>query len=208
MLKWQTYLGEVARSRRGLFASGVATGFLLATGVTYAAIPGANGLITACFKNTNGDLHVIDTATSATCGQQETQLTWNQIGPQGPKGDPGPQGLKGDTGATGPQGPQGPQGLQGPPGPPGPAGVGLAKARVVVQSQNFTMQTFDGEARCGANEVATGGGAAMHHEDGFITASNPEPINGGTPFGWLASFFKTTAGPAGVSVWAVCVPTS
>jgi hypothetical protein len=46
----------------------------------------------------------------ALCRRGETQLWWNQTGPQGPKGD------------TGDTGPQGLQGLQGEPGPKGDTG--------------------------------------------------------------------------------------
>jgi hypothetical protein len=42
----------------------------------YAAIPGANGLITACV-NPKGSLKVIDAEAGETCGSQQT-LTWSQ----------------------------------------------------------------------------------------------------------------------------------
>ena len=69
----------------------------------WAAIPGAGGVITGCYKNGHGQLRVIDEADS--CLPSETELTWSQTGPAGPQG---------------PQGPPGPQGPQGPPGVPPP----------------------------------------------------------------------------------------
>src|SRR6266508_1100713 len=74
--------------------------------LTFAAIPGTNGVIHACYDSKQGDVRVVDEA--APCEKDETALSWNQTGPQGPVGAQGP------TGATGLQGPIG---LQGPAGP-------------------------------------------------------------------------------------------
>jgi hypothetical protein len=105
----------------------------------WASIPDANGVIHACYGKSGGNVRVLDAA-NATCGGNETSLTWNQtglagpMGPQGPAGPAGPagpkgdKGDKGDTGATGPVGPQGPKGetgatgATGAAGPAGPAG--------------------------------------------------------------------------------------
>ena len=45
-------------------------------GVTYAAIPGADGTITGCVNTANGALRVIDTAAARGCNSGETTLTW------------------------------------------------------------------------------------------------------------------------------------
>jgi hypothetical protein len=73
---------------------GVALGMALVGGVAvaHAAIPGAGGVISGCYKDRNGDLRVIDTA-SATCDSTERLLTWNQTGPAGPTGSAGPAGV-------------------------------------------------------------------------------------------------------------------
>jgi hypothetical protein len=71
-------------------------------GVAVAQIPGTDGSITGCFGS-SGRLRIIDTEVED-CRRFETEITWNQAGPQGP------QGAKGDTGAPGPRG------LTGPPG--------------------------------------------------------------------------------------------
>jgi hypothetical protein len=88
--------------------------------------------IHACYNQTNGNLRKV--GGPGDCGNHETYLFWNQVGPQGPQGSagpagpPGPQGLpgpkgdKGDPGAQGLPGPAGPQGVTGATGPQGPAG--------------------------------------------------------------------------------------
>jgi hypothetical protein len=80
----------------------------LGGGIAYAAIPGDNGAINACYRvaddDRKGDLRVVSNPTA--CGNQEAPLSWSQIGPPGPQGE---------------QGERGPQGEQGPPGPPGRA---------------------------------------------------------------------------------------
>jgi len=70
---------------------------LVVGGVALASIPDQNGVIHACYRNSNGQLRVIDNATQ-TCSSGETALTWNQTGPaglQGPVGPTGPEGLPG-----------------------------------------------------------------------------------------------------------------
>jgi type VI secretion system secreted protein Hcp len=52
---------------------------------------------------------------AAVCEQEETQITWNQSGPQGPTGPQGPAGPAGSPGANGGQGAAGGQGAQGAP---------------------------------------------------------------------------------------------
>jgi collagen triple helix repeat protein len=94
---------------------------LLAAGVAYAGIPGANGTISAC-KDNKGVLKVIDAEAGQNCANNQQPLTWNQQGPAGPpgvagpEGPAGPQGLQGPRGFIGLQGPAGPIGLQGPSG--------------------------------------------------------------------------------------------
>lgn len=125
-------------------------GFLLLAGciagISYAAIPGAGNVYTACMLKNVGIVRLIDTSLPASnlmshCTSLETQVSWNQqgsAGPQGPKGDkgdtgaqgipgpkgdPGPQGVPGADGAPGPKGDMGDQGIQGPKGEPGDPGA-------------------------------------------------------------------------------------
>lgn len=84
------------------------------TGLVYASIPDASGVIHACYGRA-GSIRIIDTAREQ-CRSGEQLLSWNQIGPQGPEGTSGPEG---------PAGPIGPEGPEGPEGPPGAAGAGV-----------------------------------------------------------------------------------
>jgi hypothetical protein len=92
--------------RTAVIAS-VTLAVLAVAGVAAASIPDSNGVITACRRTTSGELRVIDTATTASCPNGWTRLTWSQTGPAGAAGPSGP------AGATGPAGPQGAPGLAG-----------------------------------------------------------------------------------------------
>lgn len=54
-----------------------------AVGVGYAAIPAANGTISAC-KDSKGSLKVIDDEAGQACAGNQQLLTWNQQGQPGP----------------------------------------------------------------------------------------------------------------------------
>lgn len=115
--------------------------------VVVADIPAANGVIRACYKNSNGDVRLVDALSE--CKNNETGIRWNQAGPDGPQGSAGPQGPagaqgprglpgfqgpagpQGQQGQAGAQGQQGQQGQQGPAGPVGPAGGARAYGTVV-----------------------------------------------------------------------------
>jgi hypothetical protein len=85
-----------------------------------AAIPSADGVIHACYRENTGAVRLVDEGTA--CLPIESAISWNQKGPKGDPGEPGPPGPQGSPGETGPQGDAGPKGDDGPPGPPGPAG--------------------------------------------------------------------------------------
>jgi hypothetical protein len=97
----------------------------LAGGVAYATIPDNAGVIHTCFSKATGTWRPIDYP-SEKCKSGETQLDFNQRGPQGPPGPQGPAGPAGPTGSQGPAGPAGSAGPQGPEGPQGPAGYSTA----------------------------------------------------------------------------------
>lgn len=92
-----------------------------------------NLLFYGCMSNSTGLVRKIG-ADVPQCSQNETLVSWNQVGPQGPTGIQGPQGQKGDKGNAGEQGlagtkgdsgnigPVGPRGLQGPQGTQGSMG--------------------------------------------------------------------------------------
>ncbi len=114
-------------THRASIAALALAGVMAAVGIGYAAIPGADGVITSCYNatsNPSGAMRVIDAEAGQKCGKNEKTLRFNQRGPQGPTGPEGPQGLQGPEGPQGPTGPRGftgPQGEQGEQGPTGPA---------------------------------------------------------------------------------------
>jgi hypothetical protein len=116
---------------RILIAATAAVTLATASGIAYASIPDANGVIHGCYSKPSsnieppGTLRVIDTAIGQSCQANEVGLNWNQ---QGPKGMTGPQGPRGPAGPAGSPGPAGTSGPQGPTGPQGPAGVGTTDA--------------------------------------------------------------------------------
>ena len=103
-------------------------------GVAQGVIPSGN-TITACYKNENGQLRVIDPSASrgsrekglpGDCEKSETQIAWSAAGPAGavgPAGAAGPVGATGLAGAAGPAGPKGATGSAGAEGPAGPIGA-------------------------------------------------------------------------------------
>lgn len=122
----------------------LALGGAAVASVTYAAIPGADGVITGCVSKSGGPLRIIDAATSACIPSKETKLAWNisgvagATGATGAQGPAGPAGAKGDTGATGPQGPAGATGATGAEGPAGAAGAVEA-----VTAENAADEFFE-----------------------------------------------------------------
>jgi hypothetical protein len=79
---------ELTRGRVALVVVALAVGI---AGVSYAAVPGSNGTISAC-KDSKGTLKVIDAEAGQTCSANQQPLTWNQQGPAGTQGAPGVSG--------------------------------------------------------------------------------------------------------------------
>jgi hypothetical protein len=98
------------RMARVFVAAGALLG--LAGGIAYATIPDTGGVIHTCYSQSTGTWRPIDTQTNPPqkCKSGETQLDFNQKGPQGPAGPAGPAGPGGPKGETGPPGPTGPEG--------------------------------------------------------------------------------------------------
>jgi hypothetical protein len=67
------------------------TGTILLTAIiAFAAIPGADGVISSCYHKNDGELRIVES--TAQCKTNEQALTFNQTGPQGPEGPQGPSG--------------------------------------------------------------------------------------------------------------------
>jgi hypothetical protein len=86
--------------RKWLIAAAAAVALLLlGGGIAYASIPGPDGVVHGCYKNSTGMLITIDSA--AACPTGYTALNWNQTGPQGPAGTDGTNGTDGANGVSG-----------------------------------------------------------------------------------------------------------
>jgi hypothetical protein len=79
------------RGRTAWLIAGLTGSALLAGGVAYAQIPGADGVIKACYSKGSGNLRAIDSA--ASCRKSETSLNWNQKGQAGADGADGTDGV-------------------------------------------------------------------------------------------------------------------
>ena len=145
--RWTVTLGSIAL----VAAAG--------TGIAVAAIPDSNSVIHGCYKpqsdGHNSALGVIDTALSnGHCPSGNTELTWNQTGPQG---------------ATGAQGPAGPAGS------PGISGYQLITQAVGIgpdfgSNLTWTMSIPSGKQVLGAGIDVPGGGG------GYVdTGNGPDP---------------------------------
>src|SRR6266702_3408014 len=62
----------------------------LGVGLAVASIPGAGGVIHACYKTSQGQTRIVESASD--CGASETAIEWNQTGQQGAVGPAGPAG--------------------------------------------------------------------------------------------------------------------
>jgi hypothetical protein len=194
------------RSRWLRRAALIATAAVLAAGGTTVALAdtgsAASPVYQGCLNHSAGLLYnmKVDPATPPACHLGDTQVTWNQsgpqgpVGPQGPKGDTGatgatgPQGPKGDTGATGATGSQGPKGdtgatgATGPQGDQGPQGPsGLTGMRWITGTGTVSPNsTKDITLFCASNEDAYSGGFWVEENgnptDVKVTQSAPGSI--------------------------------
>lgn len=98
-------------------------------------------------------------------------------------------------GSQGPEGPRGPQGDQGTKGASG-------ATNLVVRSTSIPFG--DGESKCNADEVATGGGVGALSVDAYLSKSEPTST-GGVPNGWLATIrLRSTGFAAPGTVYVIC----
>ena len=142
-------------------AAGAVAATALAGGVAWAAIPGDGNVYTACMLKNVGTVRLIDKSLppsnlmSRCKPALETEISWNQQGPQGiqgpgkgdvgPTGQPGPQGergLQGEQGIQGPKGDKGDQGEQGLQGPPGSGGGSGACSTATVNGGTNGVADF------------------------------------------------------------------
>ena len=130
-------------------------------------------------------------------------------GPSGPQGAQGPQGRAGPSGIAGPAGllgPQGPQGNQGAAGVSSLTYVSTAYGPFPAHTQ------YGGEAVCGPNLHALGGGAVSDSGTAGQQAVNSSYPSDGTGTGsdgtaaWWVDVDNNSAATLGFVVYAVCGP--
>lgn len=131
-------------------------------------------------------------------------------GPPGPVGSAGPQGPAGPAGAKGDAGAQGPAGTQGPEGPAGFSSLSYVE-QPFATNPAAAQYYYWGEARCGANLHAVGGGFVNHGRasDQTVNASYPSDGTGSGDVGntaWTVVFDKNVSGPLSFTVYAICAP--
>jgi hypothetical protein len=199
---------HIYRSALALVAAAALVVASVATGI--AAIPDSgSGVISGCYKASNGSLRVIDAQGGQSCGNSEVELSWNQVG-----------GPLGETGPTGPQGETGPQGPQGPAGPPGADGApGQAGTVVIEEAQNnFSIGPGEdtAEVACAEGYKATGGGYLItgypvDFQQPYVSGSGPvftdEDFGQRSPTGWFVNVYNGTSStfPISGSLWVVCI---
>jgi hypothetical protein len=131
--------------------------FIAVGGFAFAAIPGPDGVIHACYKKRGGGLSVV--AGGKKCPRGTRALSWNQLGPTGPKGPKGANGTKGANGQAGVQGGEGKK---------GDAGTAVAYARVAAngtlepgdsgnQNKNVVAGNVEHDGTTGAGHYCFGG---------------------------------------------------
>jgi len=186
--------GHRSRMRR-VAKIALPTAAALGTGafVASAAIPAADGSITACYANgvqggpaKGTQLRLVDS--SADCGQNETAITWNQKGPSGPQGTQGSQGPAGANGVNGQNGAGGAVGASVFPraatdylleidGIKGESSD--AKHKDTIQIESFSW----GATNAGAKSSGGGGGAGKVR---FHDISIKKPVDASSPKLFLA----------------------
>jgi hypothetical protein len=189
-------------------------------GVSYAAIPGTDGVVNGCYAVTEGlllgpskgELRVVESGES--CRSYETALSWNQEGPKGDPGPPGPKGdpcLSSDPACVGPQGEPGAPGEPGDPGDPGlPGPPGVSGYEVVTtRAPSNGSASMAASALCPEGKVAIGGGATAQ-TDGtsrvFLYATGPAGEEDAPPNGWSAGAQDVDGNSAFYTlyVYAIC----
>lgn len=95
------------------------------------------------------------------CKRRQTEIHWNQSGPQGLQGSQGPAGLPGVQGPAGPPGPE---------GPAGPAGPGLTSVYTLKLGEIPVDDVRRGNALfCNRGDLAI---ATNYYEDGVSSTTD------------------------------------
>ena len=160
----------------GVAATVGSVALLLGARLAVATVPGTNGTVHACLKNTNRQVYLIDPSSGQSCGK-DTPLDWNKPGAAGAKGVDGPKGDTGSPGITGSSGYQ----------------------KVSDQETADTSGNGSAEAKCPSGTVAVSGGYELTGPVEMV-ALHSAPASDGS--GWVVD---VTNGPSQTFIaYAIC----
>ena len=156
--------------KNGLKTLALVATLVIVGGIATAAIPAADGTISACYKKTTKILRVINAEAGQVCNADERPLTWNQAGQPG---TPGTDGTNGTDGVSGYE-------------------------RVVAQfSQPAGQGVVSYQAFCASGNEPLGGGWAFTpgfgaSDDAAPLVRTSQPFNGGwvVQAKWSFGFFE------------------
>jgi hypothetical protein len=184
--------GKARLRSRGTWLGGLLVVGLILVGVGSVAAQSTSAVINGCYDNKTGLLRYLQ---SGTCTAKETQISWNQDGPQGP---PGPQGPQGDTGPMGPQGPSGPS------GPSGVSGYEIVKSTWQIPPPAGTDGRFIINAECPSGKRVIGGGASGDNANPIEVIWSFPHSNSGQGDLWLATVVNNTSTTQTAIAYAIC----
>jgi hypothetical protein len=181
--------GSSTRRRfgRGRAPALVAGGALIAGSVLVAgfaiAQSGTGDQYTGCLTK-KGEIEsvAIGTEPAQSCGKKDTQISWNQTGPQGLPGANGLVGQQGPSGAQGDAGPQGPAGPQGATGEAGSQGASILQWRPVTNFEPASNDNiYEFVAWCPSGYMSVSSGWELTGADAarfLVTENRPLGENG------------------------------
>ncbi|HUG14714.1 MAG TPA: hypothetical protein VMM78_06805 [Thermomicrobiales bacterium] len=194
---------------RSALSPALIAALILAIGTTFVAYGNDPGDTYYARLTPGGTLVQVVVSPNAdpNCSDNQTLISWNQIGAQGPEGEQGRQGDTGDTGPQGVPGPTGPQGIPGQDGSPGLSGYEIVTVFVDRASGSDTIR---GTALCPTGKKLLGGG----FEPTFVLGGDPldtSIITNGPPANfslraWRVSIYDPFEGRyfGGIAVYAIC----
>jgi hypothetical protein len=182
-------------------AGAIALGAVAFSGLAWAGIPDANGVVHTCYSKATGTWRPIDVDKGEKCKSGEVSLDLNQKGQTGATGPTGPTGPTGATGSTGATGPAGPTGSTGPAGPTGPTGAtgatGPAGSGFVFRGDWNSVTAYSKGDVVRDGDVVWVNIAAINPCGPLVCALVPSPAEDATH--WKLFVQDGEQGPAGVT---------
>ncbi len=171
---------------RAFIIGGITAVLLTGGAVAYSAIPDSDdGEIHGCRNNLTGSLRVIDDQAGQNCSPGQTEITWNQTGPQGIPGPAGPQG------ETGPQ------------GEPGESGLGLPQWSLDTVSVHPLQERLV-KSPCNDGETLVSGGGGGLALGSPVVVLSSSPVDNNTAWELRVKNTSTTE-LVPVDIWRACI---